>query len=231
MKDAKRHLEKLKKVKRKVHHQLIHKIHKEHKISKKTLFYVKEYGPRSNVARTIIKESIKVLLIASIISSIGGLALENIKVVLTSITPFIILLPVLNSMIGDYGIITSARFSTMLHEGKAGSRWWANDEFVKLLVQIMTIAVVTAVLSSIVAFYISLSSGHYSSLRLAPKIYFTVLIDVAVLVSIVFLISIMSGFYFYKKGEDPNNFLIPITTSVADFGNMMTLSLLIVLFF
>src|SRR3990167_2010559 len=99
---VRKHLQKLQKIKREKYHPLIHKIHKKHKISRKTLFYVKEYGPHTNVPKTIIKESIKILLFASIISSFGGLALENIKTIFISITPLIILLPILNDMIGDY---------------------------------------------------------------------------------------------------------------------------------
>ena len=69
------HLDNLKKIERHKHHPLIHHIHKKYGISKKTLFYVKEYGPKSNVSHTIIRESIKILLFASIVSALGGLAL------------------------------------------------------------------------------------------------------------------------------------------------------------
>ena len=46
-----------------------------------------------------------------------------------------------------------------------------------------------------------------------------------------FITAIVAGIYYYKKKEDPNNFLIPITTSVADLGNMVVLVALILLFF
>src|SRR3989344_4456058 len=110
------HLRKLQKIKRKKHHPLIHQIHQRHKISKKTLFYVKEYGPHSHVPRTIIRESIKILIFASVLSSLGGLALEHIKAIFVSVLPLIILLPTLNDMVGDFGTIIASRFSTMLHE-------------------------------------------------------------------------------------------------------------------
>ena len=45
------------------------------------------------------------------------------------------------------------------------------------------------------------------------------------------IFSIIAGLHFYRKGEDPNNFLIPITTSIADLSNMFILSILVVLFF
>ncbi|MCX6818988.1 MAG: magnesium transporter [Candidatus Aenigmarchaeota archaeon] len=231
MKNIRPHLEKLRKVSRKKYHPLIHKLHKKHKISKKTLFYVKEYGPHSNVPRTIIKESIKILLLASIISSFGGFALEHIKTVFVSIVPLIILMPTLNDMIGDYGTILSSKFSTMLYEGKVSRSWWKNTWLRKLFVQIFIISMFTTIMSSALALVISIMSGYSASIEIALKIYLICLIDVAIFVSILFLISVYAGFYFFRKKEDPNNFLIPITTSIADFGNMIILSLLIMMFF
>src|SRR3989344_7341928 len=95
-----KHLHKLRKYKRKERCRLFYKIHKKHGISKRTLFYVKEYGEQTNATKTIIKASIKILLLATIISSIGGFALENIKTAFISIVPLVILLPALNDMIG-----------------------------------------------------------------------------------------------------------------------------------
>jgi hypothetical protein len=51
---------KIMKMKRRYHHPEQHLIRKKHRISHRTLFYMKEYGPRSHVASVIIKESIKI---------------------------------------------------------------------------------------------------------------------------------------------------------------------------
>ncbi|MEK6952990.1 MAG: magnesium transporter [Nanoarchaeota archaeon] len=231
MKNIKKHLEKLKNLKREKDHPLIHKIHKKHKISKKTLFYVKEYGEKSNAFKTIIKESVKILLFASIISSLGGLAIENIKNYFLLLMPLIILLPTLNDMLGDYGTIISSRFSTMLHEGKIRKNLLINKELKELIKQIFLIALIMGVFSAVAALTISNFFGYNASMNIAIKIILMILLDVLLLVGILFLVSIIGGLYFYRKGEDPNNFLIPITTSIADFGNMFILLVLLTLFF
>jgi len=225
------HLEQIQKIKRNKHHPLLHQIHKEHKISRKTLFYVKEYGLHSNATKTIIKESIKILVFASIISSFGGMAIENIKTLFISIVPLVILLPTLNDMIGDYGTIISSRFSTMLHEGKVGKNPWKDRDVQELFIQIMAVAIILALISSSAALVISYFSNYAVTMQVVMKIVMITVIDVIVLVLILFLISIIAGIYFFKKEEDPNNFLIPITTSIADFGNMVILLLLIRIFF
>lgn len=229
--DLRKHLAKLIKIKRHKYHPLIHNIHKHHKISKKTLFYIKEYGPHSNVPKTIIKESIKVLLLASIISSIGGLFLENIKTLFVSIMPLVILFPVLNDMIGDYGSVISSRFSTMIHEGKVKNPWKNHPEIKKLFLQIMLSSVLTLIISITLAITISIISGYNPTKEIIIKIFLIDLIDIIILISLISFIALFMGFRIYKKGEDPNNFLIPITTSIADFGNMVIIAVLITLFF
>lgn len=231
MKTLRQHLETVRGLKKEHYHPIIHKIHKKHRISKKTLFYIKEYGPKANVPSTIVKESAKILLLASLISSFGGLALEHIKTIFVSVLPLVILLPALNDMIGDYGTILSSRFSTMLYEGKIKKNVWANKELKKMFSQIFAVSLLTTVFSAAVAVVISMFSGYAVDPSVIFKIFLISILDVTLIVIILILISVFAGLYFFKKKEDPNNFLIPITTSVADFGNMIILSILIMLFF
>ncbi len=230
---AKRHLKKLQKIVRYKHHPLIHKIHHAHRISKKTLFYVKEYGPHSNVPKTIIKESLKIIVLASILSSIGGLALEQIKALFLTMLPLVILLPAINDMVGDYGTIIAARFSTMLHKCEIKKSWWIETQVQTLFYQIMIIAGITAVISAGIA--LGIAKYTRAALLVTPffaaKIVMITVIDVLIIVSMLFITTVLAGIHYYRKKEDPNNFLIPITTSIADFANMVVLAGLVLLFF
>lgn len=232
MKDINEYLNEVAKLERKQYPALAHEVHKQHNISKRTLFYIREYGVHSNVPHTIIKESIKILLFASILSSLGGLAFENIKETFISLIPLIILFPVLNDQIGGYGGVVSSKFSSMLHEGKIeGRKWWKNKELNMLFAQILIASIITAVLGALFALVISFFSDSLINQNIAYKVFSIAIIDSLILVTILFFIAIYAGMYFFKKQEDPNNFLIPITTSIADFGNMLLLAVLIVLFF
>ena len=226
-----KHLEKLQNIEKKNYHPLIHKIHKKYNISRKTLFYVKEYGQHAHVSKVILKESLKVLILASIVSSLGGIALESMKSIFASIIPLIVILPVLNDMIGDYGTIMSSRFATMLHQGKIHRHPLMNKEVKKLLLQIFVISIITAFFSAVLALFISYISSYSINLSLAYKIFFIAILDTLILAFVLSLTAIFAGIYFYKKKEDPNNFLIPMTTSIADLGNIAIMSILITLFF
>ncbi len=231
MRDIRQHLEKLIKIERHKHHPLIHHMKSEHGFSKKTLLYVKEYGPHSNVPRTIIRESIKVTLLASVLSSLGGLALENVKAMLLAVAPLIILMPTLNDMIGGYGDIVSSRFATLLYEGKVKGSWYRNLELKKLYAQVFVIALLTAVLSAAASLVISNFVDGKFDYVVASKVLFVSVLDVSFLVNLLFVSAIFAGLYFFRKNEDPDNFLIPITTSIADFGNMLILAVLLLIFF
>ncbi|HME87394.1 MAG TPA: magnesium transporter, partial [Candidatus Nanoarchaeia archaeon] len=225
------HLSKLQRLKRSQHHPLLHVLHEKHKISKKTLFYMKEYGPHSHVAHTIIKESVRILLLASIISSFGGLALEQIKTSLITITPLLILLPVLNDMIGDFGAVLASKVASGLYKGTIHSKSIRDEHLGRMFRHIMTVALTSGIIASGIAIFLSRFSGYEVVPMTIAKILFISIIDIVILVSLLFFITVSAGFYFYKKKEDPNNFLIPITTSIADFGNMILLTVLIVLLF
>lgn len=226
----KKHLEQINKLKRHQAHQVLHEVSKKHKISRKTLFYIKEYGPHSNIVKRIVKESLKILIFASILSSLGGIALEKVKDIVVMVLPMIILLPSLNDLIGDYGTIVSTKLSTMLHEGQIKKKWWKSKELQILYIQLIIIALFTGFVSAILAILIS-TAKNTIDIELVKKIIFIATFDVFLLVNILFLISIVAGIHFYKKKEDPNNFLIPISTSIADLGNMIVLSLLVIYFF
>ncbi len=225
------HLKQLQRIQRQHAHPLIYHVHRHYRLSKRTLFYVKEYGPHSHVARIIIKESLGIVIFASILSSLGGLALESIKHLFLSLLPLLIILPVLNDLIGSYGAIVSSRFSMLLHEGKATHRALASPEVRALFAQIAIIAFITGILSTAAALAIAALTGFPLTLGFAFKLLALIIIDMAVLVTLLMTVAIYGGLYFYRKNEDPNNLLIPLTTAIADLGNMLVLSGLVVLFF
>lgn len=216
---------------RKKYHHILHYIGKKHRLSRKTLFYMKEYGPHSNIISVIIKESILILLITSILSSIGGIGLEFIQKKLLALLPLLILLPALNDMIGDFGTIISSKFTTALFEGKIRESWWKSKYVHELTATIFSVSLISGFYISVASYFIALLQGFAFSLETLGKVISVTLISVLFIISLIFLISIFFGLKVYRKGYDPNNFLIPLTTSIADICSMLFLSFMILLFF
>ncbi len=182
----------------------------------------------NSFTKAIIKQSITALILSSLLSSIGGTRLQLIQNKLLSILPLMALLPALNDLTGDFGCIISSKFTTLLFLGKINPNDWKHSESVKELIKKIFLITI------ICGFYISILSLIITwtfSAELLIKILLITFITVIIITFIMFLVSILGGLYVYKKNLDPDNFLVPITTSIADLTNMIVFSLLIKLFF
>ncbi len=230
MKQTAKQIKEITKLRRKYHHPLIHKVHKKYPhISRKTLFYMKEYGPRTHVSVTIARQSLKILLIASVLSSIGGLGLKSIQDQIVTIIPLIILLPALNDMIGDFGTVVSSKFTTLLYKGKIERV--KSSAFRDLFIMIFFIALISSVFLGTMAIIFSYLIGYALTADIILKVFGIAVLSTLILVSSISAVSITFGFYIFKRNEDPNNFLIPISTSIADVGSMTLFVVMVTLIF
>ncbi|MBI2076545.1 MAG: magnesium transporter [Candidatus Aenigmarchaeota archaeon] len=235
MKFVKRHLGKrireLEKLKRRYHHPKLHKVKTLHHISGHTLYCVKEYGKKSHVSHVIIRESIKILILASIISSIGGVALQTIEQKITAILPLLILIPALNHTIGSFGTIVSSKFTELIYADKIRGSAWHSKELHNLFFTAISIAAAASIYIGVLSYFIAYMKGFAFSLAFLLKILEVSVLATLSIVTIIFFISVSFGSYICSKREDPNNFLIPISTSIADVGSMAIFSAMVVAFF
>jgi len=181
--------------------------------------------------RRILKESFGILILASILSSIGGIGLETVQEKIVLILPLLILLPALNGMVGNFGIIFSSRYTTLLYQKKLGKTRFMNKALKKHFLLVLFVSIICAFYISTLSFAVSFMKGF----KVEPFIYFKVLIVVMlstiILISIVAVMTVIAGNYSIKKKEDPDNILVPLTTSIADLGSMIIFSLLVYLIF
>lgn len=212
---------------RRRHHQLIHRIHRTHRISYRTLFYMKEYGRRSHVAGVIMRESILALFISLVLSVFGGVTMESIRQQFVSFMPLIILLPALNDMMGDYSMILTSKLSTLAFVRNGMKKWWSSTDMKRIARSILLVAAVSAlyigVASSLVAYLKGFELGAGSIIRVVVVSAITTLVMIV-------LISIMAVFgvsYIYRKREDPNSIVMPVLTSVADMGTILVFALVV----
>ena len=176
----------------------------------------------------VLRESLKVLILVIVLCTFGGFGLESVSEKLYTIIPLLILFPALNNMIGSFGTIISSKFTTLLYLGKISKNWRKSKEMRRLIRKIFIIALIMAVYLGIASSIISLVKGYNLTSHIFTRVLLISIITTFVLISIITIMSIMVGIYVYKKDEDPDNFLIPITTAFADLGSMLVLSLLIV---
>ncbi|HLD77648.1 MAG TPA: magnesium transporter [archaeon] len=216
---------------RRKQHPLVHHIHRKHAVSYRTLFYMKEYGPRSHVAHVILRESLGVVLLAAIISSIGGVALQGIGSKLVGLAPLLVLLPALNNMVGSFGTVLSSKFSNRLQEGLIQREWWRDRDTHQLFASVLAIALVAVVYVTGLAFAVAAVQGSAFSVREFVLAFEAALVAAVALVCVISLVAFLGGELLYRRGEDPDNFLIPLTTAIGDLGSMVLFSSLVALLF
>lgn len=176
----------------------------------------------------IITESVWILLFASLLSSIGGFGVEGIKQGILALLPLLILMPALNDMTGDYGIIITSRFTTMLFEGKIKPKnWWKSHLLHRLLGEVVIIGFFSAVYIAVLACIIAWFKDYSMTWELFQKVLLVSTATTLALIILQFFVCIIGGFFVYKHKHDPDNYLIPLSTGIADLGSMLILSVLV----
>lgn len=180
-----------------------------------------------NLIYKIIKQSTPVLIFAAIISSLGGIGLTGIEEKLTAFLPLVILVPALNSMAGNFGIIIVSRFTTYLQEKRIKKFRWDSKLLRHLFKDVFFVAIVSALYIAVLANAVGLFKGTGITIETLLKTTLITVIVTMFLILILFFVAIFGGLYVYRRNQDPDNVLIPITTALADFGSLILFSLLV----
>jgi len=176
----------------------------------------------------IITESIGILLLASLLSSLGGLSLQSIQQNLLFLLPLLILMPALNDMTGDYGGIVASRFTTLLYLKKIKEKeWWKSHYLHRILGEVLIIGTFSAMYITMLASSIAWFKGFAMDWELFQRILMIAVLTTWLLILLLFFVCVLGGFYVYKRKHNPDNYLIPIATGLADLGSMLVLTVLV----
>lgn len=175
----------------------------------------------------IIKESLKVLLIGSLLSSIGGLSLEVIKDKLAIALPLIIILPAFASMVGNAGIISVSKITTQLYINKEKHNKFNSNFVFNLFLLLLIVFCLSSFYVTFLSILIAYLNGFVVEKGFIISMFSIVLLTVITIVSLVFFVAVVGSRYAFKRKIDPDDLLIPITTSIADFGSLIVFSLLV----
>ncbi len=176
----------------------------------------------------IFTESIGILMFAALLSSLGGFGLQSVQQSLFLLLPLLILMPALNDMTGDYGGIVASRFTTLLYTKRIREReWWKSHLLHRLLGEVLIIGTFSAIYITVLASIIAAFNGFPMQWDVFQRILLIAVTTTWLLVLVLFVVCVLGGFYVYKKKHDPDNYLIPIATGLADLGSMAVLTVLV----
>lgn len=165
--------------------------------------------------RRILREGAPMVLLSSFIGTLGGVGLASIRGEIKKKPSILMLYPALISTLGDIGSILGARVTTKLAMGRVSSFWGSLKEGFTELVSVEIAAAVMHVLFGLTAFLLGTVTGFTPDLLL--------LINIALISNLISflpisLLSFMVATQTFKHRLDPDNFVIPLVTSIADFG-------------
>lgn len=178
--------------------------------------------------KKIIKESIVIVMLSSIMGLISGTFLSINQEILYSFPIILLILPSLNSLIGDISTVLTSRLSSHLYLGNLPPKITKSNvlknDFYGLLITIL--------LSLIALIIIGYTVGIATGIQIInPLLIITIImLTLFILFGMIFIFLFTSSIFLFKRGKDPNNFLIPLTTSILDFLTPLLLIFFIYIF-
>jgi len=178
--------------------------------------------------KKIVKESIVVVIISSVMGLFSGTVLSNNEIILSSFPIILLVLPSLNSLIGDMSTVLVSRLTSHLYIGTIPAKIQSSDR----LKQDFYGLLITILLSLIALICLGYILGSVIGIEIVNPLLIISIISITVLIlfGFMFVFLFMGSILIFRKGKDPNNFLIPMITSLADFLTPLLIIIFIQIF-
>jgi mgtE-like transporter len=178
--------------------------------------------------KKIFKESLIVVLISSIMGLFSGTLLSSSEQILASFPIILLVLPSLNSLIGDISTVLVSRLTSHLYLGTLNPKIQTSNR----LKQDFYGLLITILLSLVALTSIGYILGSVTGIEIVnPLLIISILITtILILFGLMFVFLFMGSILLFRNGKDPNNFLIPMVTSLADFLTPLFIIILIQMF-
>lgn len=173
------------------------------------------YGLYTNkYVKTILKQSTPTLILCSFLGIFAGTVLDSFASILLNNPTILTLVPLFSGESGNLVSILGARLSSALHAGLIEAEFKFNEavrnNFIIIILLCLIVYPFIAILADITSLLLNIEAFSILHLILISLISGLVLIPIMII--IVFFI----GIYSFKKGLDPDNVIIPISTSLTD---------------
>lgn len=171
--------------------------------------------------KTIIRQSLPVLLLAGALSIAAGLVLHNNSEMLFALPGILAIVPSFNNTGGSVTAILSCRLSSALHMGLIHPK----IKRTKTLQRNIIATLIIAVLSFLALGFIAAGLNMVIGLGSINMISFMIIVLIAGFLTVLILLtlSVILSYATYSRGIDPDNMVIPILTSVGDLIGVVLL--------
>jgi mgtE-like transporter len=171
-----------------------------------------------------IKESLLTLVFVAFIVNVTGTILKDISEIVGSRKEIYTVYPALIDTVGDVGSVVGSTATTKLALGLLKPSFYAMRNHATRISATWTASIIMFTLYSILSLLTQGMFTLHSFLSFAALLLTVNIIAVFAIVLISYAIAILT----FKKGLDPDNFVIPIESSLAD--SITSIALLVALF-
>ncbi len=173
--------------------------------------------------KIIFKESAPLLALMALIGIMGGQVLHRIEDFLFLFPIFLFLLPVMNGLGGNIGAILGARASSGLHFGSISPNIFDKEMGENVyLTLLMGAATYLGVALGIAA------SSTVLDLKVAMINLIIIIAGAGAIITVsTVILTVLVSVWSYKKRIDPDNVVIPVITTLADFISILALYLMV----
>lgn len=168
---------------------------------------------RQRIFLRTLEEGVPIVILSSLLGTFGGVALSSYRESIESNPSVLMLYPTMIDTLGDIGSILGSMQTTKLALGYVGSYGRTLKVAFADLLSVETAAAIMHVVFSMVSFLMGKASGLNP--RLAMLIALS-LVSNAFGFLFISLFSLLIATQTFKYGLDPDNFVIPMVTSVSD---------------
>ncbi len=173
--------------------------------------------------KEIFKESAPLLSLMAFIGIMGGQILHNIEDTLLIFPIFLVILPMMNGLGGNLGAILGARISSGLHSGYINP-----DIFDVEMGDNMHLTLIAGSITYITVAVVVASSTMVINLHVLATNLIIIIIGAGMIITVsTLLLTVLVSLWSYKKRIDPDNVVIPVITTLADFISILALYLMV----
>jgi len=175
--------------------------------------------------KNIVKHNLPLLTICIFIEIFAGQILQGKQEMLVLFPVFLVSIPVINGVSGNIGSVLGARLASGLHVGYISLSIKDKEMHDNLLTSIL-MGFITYFVLAILIYFIALLGDLQMGIGLIEFVI-VVLGTGLLLVCVISLVSVVTAFWSFKKGLDPDDMVAPVVTTVGDTLGIVFLFLLI----
>jgi len=175
---------------------------------------------REGSYKTIVIQSVLVMLFAGTLSAAAGLLMESNLSIILAVPIILTLIPAFLEEGGNIGSILSSRLSTQLNSGRLDAKLKINEEIKKEIINSYILSIMVFPTVSVLVYFIGGFIG-IGGIAL-PKLVFSATVAGLILTTIVIAVSFFVSIVSYRYKINPDNVTIPLIAGTADLIGVFT---------